>query len=198
MRMTPAENQRSLNIFSYLKRGRYFTQNCIKNSATYNSRAITANRIYAMPIYIGSKVKIDRLAVQCTSTIALSKARVGIYRCKPDITLPGNLLVQSTEFDLSTAGVKEDTGISVWLSGNRIYFLAFLSNSASTMKTAPIPSWFLGVHKVEDSTQPEIVQYLYAAQSYGSLPDPHPSIDGFGSVSTDGNEGPAIWFRTAP
>lgn len=197
MRVTTEDNVGSLNVFTHLKRGRYFTQNFLRFGAFYD-RAITANRIYAMPFYLGSRTRIDRLAINVVAAVASSHARVGIYGSLPDKTLPGNLLVDKT-LDTGTTGIKEDTTVDVWLSGNRIYWLAFLSDGAVDVKTARTPAWILGVHLVENGIAPEIIQYLYASQSYGALPNPFPALANlsFGSASTDGNEGPAIWFRTA-
>jgi hypothetical protein len=198
MRVTTEDNVGTINIFTHLKRGRYFTQNFARIGG-FASRGMTANQIYAMPFYLGSRTLIDRLAINVVTAVGSSNARMGIYASLLDKTLPGALLVDK-EVATATTGIKQDTTVSVSLSGNRIYWLALLCSAAITVKTTRTPSWIMGVHRVENATTPEIIQYLYASQTYGALPSPFPALANlsFGSASTDGDEGPAIWFRTAP
>jgi len=201
MRVTTEDNVGTINVFTHLKRGRYFTQNFARIGAM-GERAMTVDRIYAMPFYLGSRTLIDRLAINVTIEVEFSSARIGIYASLLDKTLPGALLVDK-EVATDTPGIKEDTTVSVSLSGNRIYWLAFLCEDVITVKTTRTPPWILGVHLVENSVTPEIIQYLYATQLWipdEPLPNPFPTLANlsFGSPSTDGDEGPAIWFRTAP
>lgn len=197
MRVTPEKRAGTINLWGFFMQGRWFSFDRIVYSAR-TARTVTADILYAMPFFVGETIGIDQLAINVTTAVALAKARIGIYSCHRDYIVPDQLLYESDELDCSTTGQKKYAFPSrKKLSGNRVYWLAFLSNAAIAVTGGSLPPVFLGVTNITSGTIRKI-DYLYASQSYGSLPTSFPGLTGFGHADTNGQYAPLVYFRVAP
>ena len=133
---------------------------------------LTANRIYAHPFYVPKTITLDRIAVNVTTLVASGKCRLGIYsdnNCEP-----GTLLLDAGEVDTSATGVKSLT-INQQLTENNLYWLVFVSNSAThVVRGAPVAS-ILVVLGFDNNLGTAGVKAFYATQTYGALPSTFPT-----------------------
>lgn len=101
--------------------------------------ATVANRLEYYPYCPSRDVTIDELALEVTTAVAATNARLGVY----DSTsggIPGNLLTGAgTLLDCSTAGVKTSAVLpTVTLKAGIQYWLAVLSSGTQTYRGIPL------------------------------------------------------------
>lgn len=133
---------------------------------TVTTAALTANRMYRVPVFVGGRRAFTSLQMQCSTLAASSHIRVGVYRCNDDGT-SGALLQEGTILDTATTGVKSST-ISLTLPGGT-YYLQCVSDSTPSVYVCnalagPIFGW--------DNSLGSVSMYLssFRAFTYGALP----------------------------
>jgi len=93
---------------------------------------LTANVLRAMPFIVEKTTTIDQMAINVT-TAAAGLARIGIYRDNGN-NYPGALVVETTQIDTGTTGVKTATGgLPVTLEPG-LYWLAIVTNAGPVIR----------------------------------------------------------------
>lgn len=87
-----------------------------------------ANALYFIPVFFGQPTTLDRLAIEVTTAVAATTARLGIYDSDGTGGQPGTLIIDAGTVATTSLGVKEAT-ISQSVSG-LVYFV-YVCNSAS-------------------------------------------------------------------
>lgn len=145
------------------------------------SLVLTANRLYAVPIFLEDPATLIRLAINLTAFVA-NNARLGIYRVGSD-GRPGSLILDAGQVATTSNGFKPIT-ISQAL-GPGFSFLAVVSDGTSTI--AALTTSMLGIMGMDGGASiPN--GHDYAAHTYGALPDPFPS------ATRDKGPSPRIMF----
>ena len=137
--------------------------------------AATTSTMYAIPWTPFTGGTLDRLGFYVTTLVASTVGRVGIYsNATPGQFYPGSLLVDSGEFDCSTAGAKTTT-ISQNLSAGTMYWFVFHFDNTTATLTGPtlralnvysIPN-YLGCSSALGNPN---TQLTLSGQTYGALP----------------------------
>lgn len=130
---------------------------------------IVANRVYAAPIYVGKTARLASLAWNVTTLAVNSVGRAGIYENTPGDVYPSNLVVDTSNVNCNTTGLKE-ASIDIWLQKGKLYWLVFTANSNPTLRAPQAisqPAIWCGVN----ATLPTAYQRgWYVANAYGALP----------------------------
>lgn len=122
-----ANNNDSINNLYKLNSGRYYGA---LGYLVGQTQTLSANRLFAQPIFIGNSVNLDRIGIEVTTAVASTNIRLLIYS---DLNgLPNNLLLNAGVVDSSTTGVKELTITQFVSSG--VYWLVCVSNGAPTVR----------------------------------------------------------------
>lgn len=98
--------------------------------------AQAANRLEFHPFIPARNMSIDELAIEVTTLIASSLAKVGIYSDSGG--QPNALLRGSADLDCSTIGVKAAAIASLALVAGTTYWLAVHANSTQTIRGIPL------------------------------------------------------------
>ena len=115
--------------------GRFYTSQVIAHDRT--TAAQVANRIVLTPVVFSRPFVSDQIAIEVTTLVASSNARVAIYEGNPTTGLPGELFWSSTtNLDCSTAGVKSITLPNLTFVEDRIYWLAVWTSSTQTLRAS--------------------------------------------------------------
>lgn len=114
--------------------------NAAVNAGALTTLAMAANRLDFIPFVPMRNVTVSELAVEVTTAVASSQARVGIY----DSTaggLPGNLLTgQGTALDGAAVGAKTSAVANVTLLAGATYWLAVHASSTQTLRAMALAS----------------------------------------------------------
>jgi hypothetical protein len=165
--------------------GRYYTMpGTIQGTSTVN---ITANRLYAMPMYIPSAVTVTRIGVK-VETGATGGARLGIYRGNVALTV-APLVLDAGTVDTSTTGDKEIVISQLleagwyWLVmvGDGAPGIAFHSDNVGGVK--PVNSNGFSASSLGSDNNANFRSF-----TFGMLPDPFGSLGGV-------SRAPALWLR---
>lgn len=108
---------------TYYMSNRNFTAHDAVGTSTTISGAL-----WFVPVYFGTAVTLDRLAIEVTTAVAATTVRLGIYDDDGTGGQPGTLILDAGTVSSATTGVKEAT-ISQSVSG-MVYF-AYVCNSSS-------------------------------------------------------------------
>ena len=158
-----------------LRTGAYYITNFL---TTFSSagKAITANRLYAIPFFISRPMTADRIGVQ-VATLAAGSLRLGLYADGVNL-YPGALLLDAGVVDTGTTGLKELTINQALSSG--LVWLAMLANAAPSLYQVG------GANRMDLLGSPTGLDTAnaawYVAQTYGALPNPFPAA---GSLDPD-------------
>jgi hypothetical protein len=153
------------NIFELHRTGEYLGW----GHATANI-AITANRLYAYPLFIARNLTIDRIAMEvATAGAGGTKVRLGIYNGDGTNLYPGSLLLDAGEVAVDSTGIKTITISQALTKG--LYWVAMVSDGTPTVKANSnvTRSYWMGIRGTSYSYHQ---QGWYVAHTYGALPDP--------------------------
>lgn len=153
------------------------------SSVTTSTGAMTANRLYAVPVLVKERRYLNNVSVWVQGGSA-GNVRVGVYAATADY-LPGSLLVDIGTADTGTGFILRevaDTAYTELLPG--IYFLAAVFSGTPTVTTITAVSSELGIA----SGSP--LSYYYVAHTYGALPA------SFGTPTSASGAGPRLMFST--
>jgi hypothetical protein len=110
----------------------------IVNALALSNVAGAAGRLDFVPFIPARNASIDELAVEVTTLIAGSQARVGIYSATaaglPDALLTG----QGSLLDCATTGVKASAITAQALVAGTLYFLAVHTSSTQTLRAIAV------------------------------------------------------------
>lgn len=134
-----------------------------------SSFSTTANRLSFYPEAFYDDILIDKIGIKVSTTTS-GNCRLGIYACNAGYE-PGNLIADIGAVSLSASGVAT-LDCSVSLSAG-LYFFAALNNAVASLSAVSTASMvpLLGGNDGFSSLR----NSFYAAQAYGSLPDPAPT-----------------------
>jgi len=99
---------------------RYFASPSHQSST--NAKTITAGDLVAVPLLFSAARPVDAFAIEVTTLGASAIARVGLYSVGAN-GLPAKLLIESTDIDCSTTGVKVSTFGAVSIPPGWYYIL---------------------------------------------------------------------------
>lgn len=100
--------------------------------STIVTNTYTINRLFYYPLFIQENISLDRLGAECTTAVASSTFRLGLYNSDTN-GVPSTLILDAGTIDTSTTGLKSIT-ISQTLSAG-FYFLAFAQQGGATNAT---------------------------------------------------------------
>ena len=146
---------------------------------TNTTGAATLGTLFATPFLSGRGGVIDTIYFEVTTGVATAVGRCGIYTSTSDTNLyPDALVVDSGEFDCSTATVKS-ASISVRLDPNKVYwFVTNFGTAAPTIRLSGSPACgpILGDASTIGSTTRTGIT---VASSYAALPSTFPGSAAF-------------------
>ena len=155
-----------------LRSGRYYGS--FDAATAFTTLTLTANTLYATPFFVPEDTRFDRIAINVTSAVSGSKARVGVYRddgnAYPSTLVPGT---DVGELDTGTTGVKENA-IDVTLPPG-LYWLALVSSAGIAVRAVPVASLdseILGLGP-DLGTAPGVGYSV--SYTYGALPSTFPT-----------------------
>lgn len=153
-------------------------------AGTLTTRSITADNLYAFPVWIPFAEEIDFLAIENTTTSSGNNLRVGLY--EDDNGRPGDLVIDSGEISLTAASYKTTSPTAVAVSRGW-YWLAVLSSATVTVRAIDEErvTAFVGVGWSGGTTDATAIG-LSISQTYGAMPDPFPA----GNLSDVGGDVP--------
>lgn len=169
--------------------GRYFFPNLL-NLASASTFAPSINTLYAMCFL--QTLKADAVALEVTTAVAGSTARMGIYGCDP-AGKPSALLAAGTEMDTSTTGTKVGTFTTLDLD-EPSWIMLLVSHSGLVIRGGTLsgfaPGSIMGAATVTIGSS-TIEWYLTAALTYAALPSTAPAMSAAGA----GVGGPTLAVR---
>lgn len=115
--------------------GSYLSQQI--NASAFSTIAAAANRLDLFPFIPSREIVIDELAVEVTTLIAASQAKIGIYASDANGN-PAALIAGSGNLDCSTTGAKTAAVGPLTLNAGTIYWLAIHSSSTQTYRGIPV------------------------------------------------------------
>jgi hypothetical protein len=174
--------------FKHYVAGRYyFPQFFI---GTGSAGAVSAGRLYAVPIEILTPTTFTKIGINVTTgaTGSPAPARLGIYKDQKGV--PGALVVDAGEVDVTTIAAVEAT-ISKTLFGR--YWLAVIFESAASLQITLQSSASTNVGDYGAEGPVGGANVLRPSVTYGPLPSTYPSVT---SASFDTANIPRIWLRS--
>lgn len=171
----------TFDINAYKRRGstenRWYIAGRIENTAL-SSIAITANILYANPIIISKPLSLSDLAINVTTGVAATNAKLAIYKDN------GNLIPASLVYDAGAiATATNSTFASIAVSPSPIklqpglYWLAVVSDGGATIRFIPVASQLpiLGNDNVATTSYGGPGYYKGFTYPAGAMPDPFPT-----------------------
>jgi hypothetical protein len=155
---------------------RYYTTQGLLGSAGLTPSADT---LIAYPFWVSNDVVFNRASVVVDTGMASALLRAGIYEDNGS-NAPGALLLDFGEYDVSSQPAEKT--VSLTLSANTLYWLAYNSNDGGTYgaaiiggtQNAGLISFVLGAGSA-GAASPGIG--YEKTQAYGALPDPFGTPD---------------------
>jgi hypothetical protein len=98
-----------------------------------STSTFTINRLFYVPFFLQESITMDRIGAECTSAVASSTFRLGLYNADAD-GLPASLVFDAGTIDTSSTGLKTIT-ISQTVSTPGLYFLAYAQQGGATNAT---------------------------------------------------------------
>lgn len=138
-------------------------------SGPVTTLTLTAGRLYAVPLDLGSAETIDRLSIDCTTAgTDASVVRLGVYADADDV--PGSLLVDGGTVSTLTTGAKAVT-ISQAVGPGRCWLVAVAQGATTTQPTLrSVGSTTNNSAVASASNANGYVGYLSASSVTGALP----------------------------
>jgi hypothetical protein len=90
----------------------------------------TRNRVHYFPLFINQSITMDRIGAECTTAVASSTFRLGLYNANSN-GVPTSLILDAGTIDTSSTGLKTIT-INQTLNAG-LYFLAFVYQGGATL-----------------------------------------------------------------
>lgn len=130
--------------------------------------ALTANRLYAIPVPFVEKSLLDQIAINVTAT-GTGNARLGVY--EDDNGYPGKLLLDAGEVSIASTGVRAATIAHVLAPGRK--WLVVVSSGAPTVRSFAVASLInqLGYGSALGTAG---ILGFYVAFTYAALPAAFP------------------------
>jgi len=100
-----------------------------KNGSQIVTNTYTINRMVFTPVFIQENITLDRIGAECTSLVASSTYRLGIYNADSN-GVPSTLVIDAGTIDTSSTGAKSIT-ISQSLSAG-LYYLVGCQQGGAT------------------------------------------------------------------
>ena len=158
------------NFWQKMRTGVYYSTNLQVNQLTSASQALTADKLYAMPMVIARATTWDRIAVYIAAAAAAGKkARLGIYADGTNLH-PGALVLDAGEVAVDATGTKAIT-IDESLSKG-LDWIVIISDGIPSIRKNTSSINLLGG---EGSNPTRFKAILITDDAYGALPDPFPS-----------------------
>lgn len=133
-------------------------------NGTSTGAAVTAGRLYAVPIRITESVTATKIATYVTTGVAATNVRFGIYENSSGV--PGNRIIDGGEASTATTNTTPEVTISQALTPGW-YFLAMVFNGTPSIRTnTVIRNTTLGATGLNVSG----ISHFYVAHTYGALP----------------------------
>lgn len=147
--------------------------------------------MYAAPFIAASSVTWTKIGIYCSVGQAGKKARLGIYSTGTD-GLPGTLVVDAGEVDLSSNDTECEATISQALTANTLYWLAVVAQSGTAELMVGDKS--MSGHDLrfmfgDGAVGGALAVGAAVGQTYGALPS------SFGSSFLTIDDVPLIWMR---
>ncbi|MFA5383995.1 MAG: hypothetical protein WC364_04925 [Eubacteriales bacterium] len=150
-----------------------------------SSGVMVADKIYAMPFYVGVNESFDRIGVSVNT--GSGNAHLGLYDDNGS-GLPNSLLFDTGEISVSTGGLKESI-ISQALTPGLYWLAGLFSGTPSVFRPWNIID-LIGLGSISVFNGGSACFYL-TSQAYGSLPNPHPAP----SLASSSDLQPGICLR---
>lgn len=166
--------------------------------------AIGLNAIQATPLLLPVGATLDGLAVNVNSVTANAVVRFGLYTCDdPVALLPGSLIVDVGQQDVSAGGIKAITGLNVKLPVGQVPGLYWIASLWGTAAPNPIaatpasPGWWNLLGWGTNLNTNNQMGWAVNSFTFGALPTVFPQSAipmGQGVVAIV----PAMWARVLP
>lgn len=169
----------------------WYTSMFTNSGMTTGAQAIDLLR--ACPFFSGPGGQIDRLSFEVTTAAAVGGVgRCGIYEARGESDIyPGDLAVDSGEFDTTVAGVKTAT-VSVYLKPNTLYWFAQTFGVAAPQVRLNNPTHCPQVMGFSPALGSAVRAGITQARAYAALPATYPA----GAAFATGGTG-LCWVRWA-
>ena len=159
-------NAHTQDIYQLVRTGEYL----IMPWGYPDIQPITADTLYASPLWIPRAITADRLAIQVSTAGASGKAaRLGIYNDGTNL-YPGTLLLDAGTVAVDSTGVKAITISQALTKG--LYWVVVVSNGAPEIRGQRAifsPIGFITTPSLEFSDPCALWQVAF---TYAALPDP--------------------------
>jgi len=97
-------------------------------TAQYEQIGIEANSIWAFPFTPGRNVTISAMTIDIFTSAASAACKILAYNHNLSANTPGSVIIESTSFDLSSAGIKQ-YNVNYTFSAGTTYWFAIASNT---------------------------------------------------------------------
>lgn len=148
------------------------------SSSSVGTLSSVQNRIWVTPFAVAMDMTFDEWFAEVSGT-GVGNFKLVIYENEATADLwPGDLLLESTNLDPSTSGIKVEGSLSQALVGGKIYWFGFMTDAATfalrTMtRTSGQVLWDVGV-----TDQSRILHgSIYSDEASYAVPDPFPSSE---------------------
>lgn len=150
----------------------------------------TADRMYAIAIYIPNACTITKIGIEQTTGVA-GNCRLGIYNMGSD-ALPSTLLLDAGVVTTTTAAEKE-IAISQSMTQGWYYLVALFDSGGASASTRRISTCANGafILGADSPATTSTVNAPYVAQTYGALP----STFGTPTLVSIAGTFPLVWVR---
>jgi hypothetical protein len=137
------------------------------------SMAITASRLYFIPLITPRNVVLTGLRISVTTT-ATGTVSIGIYSntVVSGSDIPGSLLTSVTGLDTGTTGDKTGS-LSYTLQAGTLYWACLIASGAPAIRGVPATCAQAVLGRTVNNTT--MISHLYASGSGATLPDPAPT-----------------------
>jgi len=140
-------------------------------TSTQGGPAVTANLLYASPIYVSETLTTSALGIYVTTGAASTNVRMGIYNCANGI--PTSLVVDAGTGSTSSSAVTREISVSQVLTPGW-YFIAAVFDGTPTLRAQAVNRGStLGISGGLNGVG--VTQYT-AAHTYGALPATFPTV----------------------
>ncbi len=153
----------------------YYTAG-VTSAAALTSGTPSVGVLRALPFMVAEACTLDRLALAIQTTVATAVGRIGIYDSDANI-YPNNLLGETGELDLSTAGTTPGTAVALSLAllPGKVYWAAYLGGTAAaTIRAVTMGGLYQTIGIVETLGTAISVGWFHT-QVYGALPATFPN-----------------------